>query len=695
MSMRWRALRGVVTAASAVVALAGAPRPARALFENVGRNSVEQLKPILAGALADADTRLTKAEDHLGVIGHGLLDQEKQILSDRIVQLKDVTNEATDHAVARLDVLAKTTLADAKKLGVQLIDHANAGIKGDITQLGQEIDGAVAKADQALAARVDQLDEVATRQLGNVDVIASKQQIALEQTAVHIAVVVGIVVFIVFALRRLWDIYVAAKSPDASANAKQARDLGGKLAVELAAAGIAVGALFLLYDRLPFGARKAEAALVATQEQALKEAFQRFDFTKVRFHASQLQYLRPAQAGWYQGQEMKADLLRDILARPTLLATEPGLTQISDRVASARRLLGPTPDPDLLVVEAMVVWERGATRRDEQRAASLCARAIRLGQATDGFTLAPLARTYIDTFLEAPYQDKVAGVGRDSETPADLRVISNGGGGEGDSPLSATLVVARLMREVDARSSSAYAAMIQAHAALDGLSRGDGKPAQIAAQRAARKAAATAVVKAWTDFDGALVAMPELANSTAVLAIFRLDDSQYTRAKWFLSRSDGETRVAPLLSSVSAAGKSGRAPAAKSGQAPSSCAATLSDGDEAAMRLVLAPPRVVWARRYHRLFAGPARAAFEQQEANRFEAGERLAQKLECDLVAAAESATPDRQQAAALDAAQLGLYVGDGSNGGPRTAFAEKLLPTGGDARFEDALAARGVRLF
>jgi hypothetical protein len=39
----------------------------------------------------------------------------------------------------------------------------------------------------------------------------------------------------------------------------------------------------------------------------------------------------------------------------------------------------------------------------------------------------------------------------------------------------------------------------------------------------------------------------------------------------------------------------------------------------------MAPPRLVWARRYQVLMEGPARALFELQEANRFAALEAAA----------------------------------------------------------------------
>jgi hypothetical protein len=694
-----------------VVTAAAAPRPAQALLENAGRNSVERLKPILTEALGDASTKLTGAEDHLGVVGDNLLGHANGILERGIVQAKGAANDVTDHALAGVDALAKTTLKEAQQAGMSLLLGADVVIRKDISQLGVEVDGAVAKADQALAARIDQLDEVASRQLGNVDVIASKQQFGLEETGIHIAVMVGIIVFIVFAFRRLLDKYDEELKTEASEKLKSGKApvrgalrtwkftkiFGRRFLGDLALAGAAVGILFILYKRLPDSAEKAEAALVTTQEQALADSLQRFDFTKVRFHASQLGYLRPANAARYQGLAAKADLLRDIIERPTLLATDAGVTQVWQRLESVRRLLSPAVDPDLLVVEAMLVWETGGSRREEQRAASLCAQAIRVGSSTS-FILGPLARTYIDTFLAAPFVDVAAGVGRDSELPPDLRTIADAQKVDSQSPLSASLMVARLMRQVNARASSAYAAMVEAHAEVVRLLRDKGSSASdLDKARAKRKAAAQAVVTAWTDFDRALLANPELTRSPAVLAIFRLDDSTFTRAKWFLSRPDDEPNVAPLLSSSTSPppGRPGKT-AASSGGPAATCGSPLPKADQAAMRLVLAPPRVVWARRYRALFDGPGRPLFEAQETDRFAASEQLEQRFECDMVVAKAKATPPAADldTAAIAAAELGLYVGD-ADGGPRTPYARQLVAKGGSAKLDEALAMRGIRLF
>ena len=709
-----RMVSGGPVVAVVVVTLAALPPPAQGFLDNVGRNAgvtaVEKLPPILASALADAGGRLTRAEDHLGDIGGGLLHKVDHILEARLLQVKIEANDVTDHALAGVDELAKNRLGQADVIASRLVSNvgkeaqvalnrASDLLHDRIGDLGREVNGAVEKADQALAARIDQLDEAAGRRLGNVDVIASKQRIALEETAAHIAVLIGLVVFVIFVLRRLWGRYgeLTAGEParprshpldgeeiasdglsDQQWRARGtqrswmfAKELGAPLVGRLALAAAALAVLFALYDRLPSAARQEAADLARTHERGLAESLRLFDFTQVRFHASQLEYLMPEQAARYRGLAAKGDLLRDLFQRPTLLATDPGIAEVWRRLGDTRRLLGRAPDPDLLVVEAMLLWRTGGTRREEQRAASLCARAMRIDGRPGGFALAPLARSYVERYLDAPYVDEAAGVGRNAETPADLRGILDAvAPDETNHPLSERLGLVRLMRRIDVLSSATYVATARAHANLVQLVAARAPAGAVQSARAARTASAKAVVTAWAEFDRALRAAPELARNPEVLAIFRLDDVAYSRAKWFVDHPE-TTQEAPLLAR---------------GAVP------------LPVRMELAPPRVAWVRRYADLIRGPAHDLVELQEAERFAERERAAQDFERALVAATaapgSAVSPARAAAAALAAARLGLYVGGEGPGAGRVPVARQLLPAGGDRSLDEALAARGVQL-
>jgi hypothetical protein len=253
------------------------------------------------------------------------------------------------------------------------------------------------------------------------------------------------------------------------------------------------------------------------------------------------------------------------------------------------------------------------------------------------------------------------------------------------------------MRTVDGASSTAYADMIQAHARAAAADR-RGAAAEVATARTDRLAAAKRVLDAWTTFDNALMESPELARDPSVLLVFRMNDAQFARAKWFYDHHDTDA-LAPLLVATPdqiedrPVGKPADRPAGKQDKS-----ANLPRVATARERLAMAPPRLVWARRYQVLIDGPARALFELQEANRFAVLEAAAFGFERAMIAACVASPtganatpgtchgdPDALARAAQAAAALGLYVSDPKAQSPRIPLAGKLL----HARAEGAAPA------
>ena len=130
------------------------------------------------------------------------------------------------------------------------------------------------------------------------------------------------------------------------------------------------------------------------------------------------------------------------------------------------------------------------------------------------------------------------------------------------------------------------------------------------------------MIAAWKTFDAAVQAVPGLAGSPEVLALFRLNDATWTRALWFVVQPD-TNELAPLLADL---GKR---------------------ADTVGLRITLAPPRVAWARRYAALLEGPARSLVELQEARRFRDDEERLAALETELVAMLSDANSAARPAA------------------------------------------------
>jgi hypothetical protein len=743
--------------------------PARAgVFKNIGRDvgagAVEKIQPVLTATLAQAEASATRLEDHARTVADALLkdvnqkgkerlDQVGNILEARLLQAQVEVKDITDHALSGVKQLAddeltkakdaaqetaKVVIKDLQAAAKETLQTANKAIKEGVADVARAVNDAIEKADHTLAERIAQVDEVVGRRLGNVDVIASKQRVAIEETALRLAVLIGLVVFTVFVLRKLYARYskliAEATGGEASGGRRHARDrngaagsagelapswgprggartlmlvrgLGVPLIGNLIVAALGAGVLIVLYDRLPLGARSEAIALVTVHRNGFTDSLKRFDFARARFHASQLEYLAPDDPTAHGALITKAELLRDVIERPTLFGTDAGIASLWKRLDENRRLMMPQIDPDLLVVEAMLLWETGESRREELRAASLCARALRLRMGASGFALSSLARAYIETFLDAPFTDEKVGLGRDSYALDDLRaVLEYAPTPDSDHPLATRIRIARLMRTLDGASSTAYADMVQAHARMIAALR-RGATAEVETARQQRFDAANAVVKAWQELDAKLAEDPVLARDPSVLLVFRLNDAQFARAQWFRGQRKtnelaplivatpdqlddqptGKPAGKPAARSTARLAKSEDQPASKQDNAIAPRVATAKE------RLAMAAPRLVWARRYQALIEGPARALFELQEANRFAALEAAAYGFERAMIeacvapaasttAATCQADPDAIARAAQAAAALGLYVSDPKAQSPRTALARKLLHAKGE---------------
>lgn len=636
---------------------------------------VDKLKGATDQTLASLDARVTRHEDRLeGIAGRlssdvkGKLDDSilnlEHSLEARILQIKTAADDTVVRAMGQVDTTLKANLVRLQRVGATLIastgtelrrslDHADEILRqrsADAERMGHEL---ITHADDVLQSRIAQLDETAGRRLGNVDVIATKQRIALEKSALQIVTLGGVVVFVVFSLKRMFNAYSRLKdSKDLARVRGTARTvmLVRRLVPTLAGpvmAGLAgVAVLLVLYRWLPLGAIHEAEQLTALHLRELDASAARFDYAAARYHASHITYLAPEAAAEATAHAERVGLLRDLAYRPTLLATPSGVAAFEQRLREVESRIGPRPDPDVLVMRSLIQWQTGTSRADEHVAASLAARALRL--APRGFALAPLARACLATFLGAPYVADRKGLGRDSATLEELaNTLARAPLDPPASPFAPAVELARLMRELERSSTEHYVAMVDAHAAAVAWSGGhrgrDGKLTELLDRRTRH---ARAIAAAWTTFDAQLMNAPELQGPLA-LNIFHLNDAVLTRARWFIAEPDALS-VSKRLEDLPAT--------------PS----TLE------LRLELAPARIAWARRYESLLGGPLRQVVEFEETERFRSWERWCLEFEQAAVGRAEARSAGEEADArwrqVVAASALALFV-DSPNG--RVAYA------------------------
>jgi hypothetical protein len=657
--------------------LAAAPAHAnwvKKLSKSAAAGAAEGIQPVLANTLADVDRRVAVHEERLGNITERVLgkasseigvrlDQVDGIVEKRLLQVQLGAEDIIDHGLSSIDRVAEKRLNQidlvlAARIGQvdaatqNALDKVDGILEARTADVGRVVLDAVDRADGALAARLEQVDEIAGRRLGNVDVIATKQRLGLERTVVRTAWIVGIIVFVALVLRRLWVEYVEKEKEILAAKAGPDRlwryitQLGKPLLRQGLVAAVAALVLWQVPDRLPMAAKKDAEALLGQHTRALEQAYRQQDWTAVRFHASQLDYLEPSDGTRYRVLAAKAELLRDVLGRPTALQTPKGVAAVLKQVRHVERLLEGRADPDVLMVRAAALWRSGTTKTDEHRAASLAAQALRASPR--GFVLSGLARGLVQAYLHAPAP---SGEPPELESEEGLRATLSLAPPDPDAALEGPVVLLEHMHRLEEASTAGFLAMVRAQAEVLKLVRQREPEAAVSQARQRRTELAQGVVDAWTEFDLALRSLPVLEDSAVVLAVFRLNDVPLTHALWFTAQPT--TNQSPVaLSTLSAQRK---------------------DPARLALALKIAPARVVWARRYADLLDGPARELVELQEAQRFEWMEKETLEFEAAWtqvligdVTPAPKAQGARQPVAstrpawqaATSAAGLGLYT-------------------------------------
>jgi hypothetical protein len=701
--------RGAIRAAVfAGVALAAAPVDAgliryftREAAGGAAEGAAQELEPVLARTLADVDRRLAGHEDRIGNIANQFVSHTSREAGERLTQIDGIVekrllqvqlgaNEVIDLGLGKVDRIAEQRLdqvnkALADRIGQVETVAANTLARVDVilqdrtADLGRTVLGVVDRADGALAARIEQLDEVAGRRLGNVDVIATKQRLGLERSALRVAWLIGLVVFIIYIVWTLWTEYVkrdkvTGGTPREVAIA-YAKLFGKPLLRQAAVGGIVAAALWALPGLLPMAAEQAERDLVDRHARELETSYNQRDWTRLRFHASQLEFLEPTNGAHFRALAAKGELLRDFLGRPTMVSTSKGANALLEKVRAVEALLEGQVDPDLLVMRATVLQHTAGTRAQEHRAATLAAQALRANPG--GFLLAARARMLVENYLHAPEPSG------DPETDSvdalvatlDVAIPVPPGSDE-----EAALLLSRAMRRLDTDSSDAFVKMIEAQAVVARLA-GGGKSPALNDARKLRNRHAQAVIAAWVEFDRVLRETPLLENNAVVLNAMRLNDVHLVHALLFAAQPD---RI----------------------DEPMALASLTKSPEDVALKLKIAPARIVWARRYADLLEGPGRELIELQESHRFLQMERETLAFEAALIElrggalaawrtrprprpAADPAT--REQNAAQAAAVSGIYQSDAA--GRRTPLALQLAATLSKRRAELERALEKMR--
>jgi hypothetical protein len=729
----WNPLKAVAKKAKVVGRAIGDVLGVGGFVDSATAPTIRNVEDAGRRLVRDTEDALKRRVDHVGSVTSRLIAETNKGLADqletvdrsmeaRILQVKLGASETIDHtfgrldrSLGRIDDLARRRIDQIGKTigatGKDLIERADAKARGLLAEADQLLSKrmeevhelvhtSIQEADEAAEARIAQLDELAGRRIKNLDVVATRLSLNLERAMVRIAALAALVGFIAFALWRLFAEAGTAWKTSLIGN------IGGKVKdtavrasprffTQLGLAAVGAGLLYFLAGHLPKNAEERAAQQIAQHERAVGAALAAYDFAGVKYHASQLEVLRTDETGRTRVLVRKADLLQTIFTRPALLQTAGGLRQVMADIAAIEREQA-EPDPDLLVLQAYVLWQVGATRSDEYEAAALCADALELPPRDQpgGFMLGALAFNYLRAFLHDPYQPaepgEVTGTDLDRLRRVHDRVSATRLATEESPQFQHVVEYNRLVAALDRASSAAYLEMLSAHAdhvvARQGWKKPQPERPAMAEARERRLAAAQEVIAAWRTFDEQLETSPWLADDPTSLVAFTLDDAVLARALYFAVKPDALELPPEFL-------------ADEDPKAPEKLTAEL--------RVKTAPLRIAWARRYATLIGSRTQDLLAFEETARFRAFETRAHAFEVAYteflvgarspVAAGKDELAKKAEAAARAAARMGLHRDTRTGRITEAArIVEDLRAAGGDLSREagaDIAAAYEVR--
>ena len=200
-----------------------------------------------------------------------------------------------------------------------------------IDQVDIILDDAIIEVDRITEERLTQFDEIAEQRIGNADIVATKASLSFEAAITRVIGIASVMAFITFLLWRMivisrdnWEQITSVTG--INNQAKKALNLiGPRLALQGFIGLIGVAIIYFAFEYFP-GSQESRIEEVAIgHEIAYEKSLAAFDFRRARFHASQLQILKPdgEEGVRYRGLALKADLTRDVLTLPGLLQS-PG-----------------------------------------------------------------------------------------------------------------------------------------------------------------------------------------------------------------------------------------------------------------------------------------------------------------------------------------------------------------------------------
>jgi hypothetical protein len=260
---------------------------------------------------------------------------------------------------------------------------------------------------------LEKLDDILDKDLARIEQAISSENGVLQDIAeLHTvrleAVLRRVTIFLIsfgFLGALAWTLYRERKNPNGNRGNKPFwKTVGAKsIIAALGCLAFWLAADFVIDRSLTRTLRISTESRVKAYNRSLAD----YDYPLAVDWASRLHALE-AENYLYEAMLRKAELLRDIYLRPSIYKTTAGANQIFARVSQTQLLFKNAKhqrDPDVDVVSAVVSWQEGAERFAEYVSATTCASALKRSKGSDRFSTAPIAKFYLDSYLDNPLSD--------------------------------------------------------------------------------------------------------------------------------------------------------------------------------------------------------------------------------------------------------------------------------------------------
>jgi hypothetical protein len=306
-------------------------------------------------------------------------------------------NQSIDRGLEKFEKLLIARQSDFLEKAAQIATDQREQF---IVALSATTDEAVAQLDSTLRQQLRDADRILETRLGTLDVVLDKNTRELGSTLkrfVIFCIVVGALSYITWSIYRRKYVDKLPLQP-----------MLPRLSVALVMF-VALGSVLYVLNFLNDVWSRQQ--LVTSMEEGYEKALSSQIFDYAVYYSAQLVYLDRYNE-LYQARQEKAELLRDVFARPALYRSADGARELLNRLGNAQKAfkrISGQYDRDLTILYGFATWQRGDDRFSEYAAANIMSEAIS-GNASQGIeqpTLLPIAYYYLSAYLADPIPDSM------------------------------------------------------------------------------------------------------------------------------------------------------------------------------------------------------------------------------------------------------------------------------------------------